>query len=258
MVRGEPGAWEIVSPGMQNAPRKSTVEEIRQRFDQDVERFSNLDTGQSATIDARLAMDLVAEAAARTTPDGRALLDIGCGAGNYSLRLLQELPGLDVTLVDLSQPMLDRAVQRVGAATTGRATPLAGDIREVELGAGQFDVVLAAAVLHHLRTDAEWDAVFAKIFAALRPGGSLWIFDLVDSASEAIAEVMRRKYSDYLVAFKGEEYRDHVFAYVEQEDTPRPVVDQLDRMRRAGFTALDVLHKNACFAAFGGMKPRSS
>ena len=31
---------------------KSTVEEIRQRFDKDVERFSNLETGQSATIDA--------------------------------------------------------------------------------------------------------------------------------------------------------------------------------------------------------------
>jgi hypothetical protein len=30
---------------------KSTVEEIRRRFDADVERFSNLDTGQSATVD---------------------------------------------------------------------------------------------------------------------------------------------------------------------------------------------------------------
>jgi tRNA (cmo5U34)-methyltransferase len=43
---------------------KSTVDEIRQRFDADVERFSNLDTGQSATVDAPLAMALVAQAAA--------------------------------------------------------------------------------------------------------------------------------------------------------------------------------------------------
>jgi hypothetical protein len=42
---------------------KSTVEEIRQRFDADVERFSNLETGQSATVDAPLALALVAEAA---------------------------------------------------------------------------------------------------------------------------------------------------------------------------------------------------
>ncbi len=42
---------------------KSTVAEIRQRFDGDVERFSNLETGQSATVDAPLAMSLVTEAA---------------------------------------------------------------------------------------------------------------------------------------------------------------------------------------------------
>lgn len=29
---------------------KSTVKEIRERFDKDVERFSNLDTGQVSTI----------------------------------------------------------------------------------------------------------------------------------------------------------------------------------------------------------------
>ena len=47
---------------------KSTVDEIRQRFDADVERFSNLETGQSATVDAPLDMALIAQAAAATTP----------------------------------------------------------------------------------------------------------------------------------------------------------------------------------------------
>jgi tRNA (cmo5U34)-methyltransferase len=36
------------------------VDEIRQRFDADVERFTNLETGQSATVDAPLAMALIA------------------------------------------------------------------------------------------------------------------------------------------------------------------------------------------------------
>ena len=75
---------------------KSTVNEIRQRFDADVERFSNLETGQSATVDAPLAMALVAHAAA-TTPQARHVLGVGCGAGNYTLKLLERLPNLDVT-----------------------------------------------------------------------------------------------------------------------------------------------------------------
>ncbi len=38
---------------------KSSVDQIRSRFDQDVERFSNLETGQSATIDAPLSLELI-------------------------------------------------------------------------------------------------------------------------------------------------------------------------------------------------------
>jgi tRNA (cmo5U34)-methyltransferase len=34
-------------------------------------------------------MALVAEAAAATTPHARHVLDVGCGAGNYTLKLLE-------------------------------------------------------------------------------------------------------------------------------------------------------------------------
>src|SRR3954467_2078504 len=70
---------------------KSTPEQIRRRFDNDVERFANLQTGRSATVGAPLVLDLIAEAAAATTPDARAVLDVGCGAGNYTLKLLDRL-----------------------------------------------------------------------------------------------------------------------------------------------------------------------
>ncbi len=183
---------------------KSTVEEIRQRFDADVERFSNLETGQSARADVPLAMGLVAQAAAATTLNARLVLNVGCGAGNFSLKLLERLPNLDVTLIDLSQPLLDRAASRVGPATTGRVTIVQGDIREGEFLAGQFDMVLAAAVLHDLRTDQEWEAVFAAFHRALRPGGSVWIFDLVESSIPAISGVMRQRYGENLTRLKDE------------------------------------------------------
>ncbi len=233
---------------------KSTVDEIRRRFDADVERFSNLDTGQSATVDAPLAMALIAEAAAATTPQARHVLDVGCGAGNYTLKLLQQLPNRDSTLIDLSQPMLDRALARVRPATSGRVRAIQGDIREIELGAEQFDVVLAAAVLHHLRTEAEWHAVFAAFHKALRPGGSLWIFDVVASSIPAVQQLQWRRYGEYLTSFRDAAYRDHVFAYVEKEDTPQSLTFQLDLLRRVDFNQVDVLHKNVCFAAFGSVK----
>jgi tRNA (cmo5U34)-methyltransferase len=233
---------------------KSTVDEIRQRFDTDVERFSNLATGQSATVDAPLALALIAQAAAATTPHARHVLDVGCGAGNYTLKLLEHLPNLDVTLIDLSQPMLKRATERIKQTTTGRIKTIQGDIRVVELSEGAFDIVLAAAVLHHLRTDSEWRDVFTAFHRALRPGGSIWIFDLVESSIATVQQLMWRQYGEYLTRLKDESYRDHVFAYVEREDTPRPLLFQLDLLRQVGFAQVEVLHKNVCFAAFGAVK----
>lgn len=234
---------------------KSTVDEIRARFDADVERFSNLDTGQAATIDAPLNLDLLTEAAATTTPHAQHLLDIGCGAGNYTLKLLQRLPNLHVTLIDLSRPMLDRAVQRIGEASDQPAVAMQGDVRELDLGVERFDIVLAGQVLHHLRGDEEWRDVFGRVFASLKPGGSFWIADSLEHEGPAVQAMMRRRWGEYLTAQQGEAYRDRVFAYVEKEDTPRPLGYQLDLLRAVGFEHVDVLHKHNRFGSFGGVKP---
>ncbi len=246
---------------------KSTVDEIRARFDADVERFSNLETGQTATMDAALCMRLIAEVAARVTPNAMHVIDVGCGAGNYTLAMLQAIEKVsrtlgsvrdthrvDTTLIDLSRPMLDRAVERVSAATTGRVTAVQGDIREIELGRESADIILAAAVLHHLRSEAEWAAVFRKFHQALRPGGGLWIFDMVSHEHPAVHAALWQRYGEYLTEFRDGAYRDHVFGYIEREDTPAPVTFQLEQLRAAGFGTVDVLHKTACFSAFGAVK----
>lgn len=244
---------------MSDSPQRpwSTVEQIRERFDNDVERFSNLETGQAAAMDSPLCTRLIAQAASAVNPQATAVLDIGCGAGNYTLVFLQELAGRDIqcTLVDLSRPMLDRAVQRISPQVNYPPVALQGDVRELDLGQNQHDVILAAAVLHHLRSDAEWEAVFRKLFAALKPGGSLWIYDMVEHDHPAIHALMKQRYAHYLEGLGGVGYREKVFAYIEQEDTPRSLAYQLKCMSHAGFVDEVVLHKSGCFAAFGAIKP---
>ena len=71
------------------------MDEIRARFDQDVERFSDLQLGQQATIDAALAMDLVADAAAMTTPQATHLLDVGCSAGQLYAKATRAITSLE-------------------------------------------------------------------------------------------------------------------------------------------------------------------
>ena len=233
---------------------KSTVEQIRQRFDNDVERFSNLETGQSNTLDAALSLDLIAKAAAAVNPGARALLDIGCGAGNYALKLLQLLPDLNVTLVDLSWPMLDRAAERIRETASGEIVTIQSDIRELELGEEQYDIILAAAVFHHLRGDEEWESVFASCHAALKPGGSFWISDLIEHSSAAVRDLMWARYGDYLAELGDAAYRDHVFTTIAQEDSPRPLLYQIDLLQQVGFREVDILHKSGCYATIGAVR----
>ncbi|MFH6945075.1 MULTISPECIES: class I SAM-dependent methyltransferase [unclassified Flavobacterium] len=233
---------------------KSTTAEIRERFDNDVERFSNLDTGQVATIDATISLELITEASKRIVPNAKNVLDIGCGAGNYTLMMLSKIPNLNATLVDLSQPMLDKALERVSKETNGKVEILHGDIREVALPEEQFDIILAGAVLHHLRDDQDWETTFSKLFRLLKPGGCLMISDLITQDTALLNEYTWERYGDYLEGIGGAEYRQKVLDYVEKEDSPRSMNYQLDLMKEVGFSKVEILHKNMCFGAFGGIK----
>lgn len=233
---------------------KATNEEIKNRFDNDVERFSNLDTGQATTIDAPLTMELCTEAAKYINPNAKNLLDIGCGAGNYTLKMLSKINNLNCTLNDLSVPMLERAKERVSAQTTGEITMIQDDMRNLDLPDNHFDIILAAATFHHLRDDADWENVFSKLYKTLKPGGSIWISDLIVHDAEPLNRLFQQRYSDYLDTLGGPEYRQKVLDYVAHEDSPRSVNYQTDLLKKVGFTEVEILHKNSCFAAFGGIK----
>lgn len=233
---------------------KSTLLEIQQRFDNDVERFSNLETGQISTVDAALSLELLTQIAASVCPNAKSVLDLGCGAGNFTLKLLDLIPDLDCTLVDLSQPMLNKAKERISKVSQGKISTIQTDFLNLQLTAETFDIVVTGAAMHHLRTDEEWETVFTKIFKSLKKGGCFWISDLILHDNPAINQLMWKRYADYLEGIGGKAYQENVFAYIDKEDTPRSVMYQLDLMKKIGFSTVDVLHKNSCFSVFGGIK----
>ena len=233
---------------------KSSTDQIKIRFDKDVERFSNLETGQASTVDAPLVLDLVAQAASKSKNKIKKVLDIGCGAGNSTIKLAQQISHFDCDLVDLSLPMLEKAHERISELNLGKIKTYQGDFREIKLPNGKYDVILASAVLHHLRNDHDWESTFRKIYLLTAPFGSVWITDLISHENEEVKSLMWTRYGEYLCSVGGEKYKEKVFKYIEMEDSPRPVTYQLDLLRRVGFKQVELLHKNSCFAAFGAFK----
>ena len=117
--------------------------------------------------------------------------------------------------------MLDRAAERLRPEGAILVRTIQADFRDADLFPGHFDIILAAAVLHHLREDPDWEMAFQKIFRLLAPGGSFWITDLVAHEGGAASRMMWNRHGDFLARSGGEEYRNQVFAYIEQEDSPR-------------------------------------
>jgi len=111
-----------------------------------------------------------------------------------------------------------------------------------------------AAVCHHLRSDHEWESVFCKCVAALKPGGCFWISDLIEHADPDIQDIMIKRYADYLEQLRGADFPAIVFDCIELEDTPRPLLYQVHLLHKAGIKNVEILHKNGCFAAFGGVR----
>ncbi len=81
------------------------------------------------------------------------------------------------------------------------------------------------------------------------------MFDLT-TTSNGFPNMMWLRYGEYLTTLGGDKYRDKVFAYIDKEDSPRPATFQLELLRRVGYRHIELLHKNSCFAAFGGIKAR--
>ena len=229
---------------------KRTVAEIGSYFNGEVERFSDLTKGQASIKDARLMMDLLAEAASVLAPETRNILDIGCGAGNQTLNLLRVFPNADCTLLDISPAMLERARERVGSVAAGRIVFVEGDFRTAPLEEEHFDLVVAAAVLHHLRDDADWNAGFAKIHSLLKPGGVLLVSDLICHENPKIEAMFKVRQEAFLREALGDAEAERIMRSIAESDTPTPLEYQFALLRKLGFREVGLLHKNLVFGAY--------
>jgi 2-polyprenyl-6-hydroxyphenyl methylase/3-demethylubiquinone-9 3-methyltransferase len=100
----------------------------------------------------------------RTPLTGKAVLDVGCGAGLLAEPLARL--GAKVTGIDASPEVI--AVAREHAARQGLEIDYrAGDVQELE---GQFDLVTAMEVVEHVAEPAAFVRALAK---RLAPGGLL-------------------------------------------------------------------------------------
>lgn len=107
----------------------------------------------------------------------QALVDAGCGTGNYSAALLDHVGRIDA--VDMNEGMLEVARSKLAQAEAeGRIRFHEATIDGLPLEAASADAIMTNQVLHHLPDDASrgWPLtrrVISEFARVLRPGGVL-------------------------------------------------------------------------------------
>ncbi len=111
----------------------------------------------------------------------RQLLDIGGGPGTYSVLLSKKYPQLRSTVLDL--PAVVQIAQGLIAqqGASAAVSTLAGDYRATPFPGGN-DVVLFFGMMHQ-ESPESIQLLLQKGFAALSPGGTVYVMDLMTDAS---------------------------------------------------------------------------
>jgi len=107
---------------------------------------------------------VVADWLCRLGRDDLHILEVGCGGGWLAPTLL---PFGEVTANDLADEVLDRAAKRHPEVTF-----VPGDVMDIALDPGSFDVVVSLEVLSHVENQAEF---VDRLATLIRPGGQLML-----------------------------------------------------------------------------------
>lgn len=223
--------------------------DVKQVFDAAADGYDALRRQLIPPFDAfyGMAAELLASAPERPVR----ILDVGAGTGLLAERIARRLPGAELTLLDFSEEMLERARARF-AAGPGRVTLEVGDYVSHPLG-GPWDAVVSALSIHHLPDDQKRD-LYARIHAALAPGG---LFVNADNVLAEDPEVAARDRALWIEAIRATGIaRGELDAALERTrvDVLAPLALQLGWLRELGFGAVDCAYKWHHFAVFSGRK----
>lgn len=178
----------------------------------------------------------------------RILLDLGTGSGALASRCLARLKGARVVGIDSDPAMLAMAERRLGR----KLSTIIGTFESARFPA--CDVVTASFSLHHIEAPPAKQQVFAKAFAALRPGGVMIDADAMTNGSGTLAVRDLDEWRRHLAASHGAAGARKFLRAWADEDTYLPLDLEVALMRDAGFE-VDVAWRRGMFAVLVGRKP---
>ncbi|MBD8348903.1 class I SAM-dependent methyltransferase [Dysgonomonas sp. HGC4] len=172
------------------------------------------------------------------------ILDLGAGTGLFSEFVLQKFPDAKITLVDISEKMLDIARKRF--LSNKNISIIQSDFTTFK-DEKQYDAVISSLAIHHLEDKAKVE-LYNTIFTLLKPNGIFINAEQIAGESDYFSRLYDQKWRQKVEA--SDLSKDEIAASYERIklDKRTPVSTQIKWLRDSGFKEVDCLYKYYDFA----------
>ena len=180
------------------------------------------------------------------------ILDLGCGTGNLTQRILEQFPDAQIDALDLSEDILEESRKRF--ANKSNMNYLQADFKSMNLPHGNYDLVMSSIAIHHVEDPFKLK-LYKEVYQSLKKGG---IFIFADQTRGITDEIYLKNIECWKYeAFKlgsTEENWNMWMAHQDAHDFHSPVAWHLENMKIAGFNKVDLLSKYLMWGVFWAKK----
>ena len=215
--------------------------------------------------------DEMLEAVTRCIPsNSRRILELGCGTGELSMKILNRCPDAEIIALDYSPRMIEFARNKMAEAGYQQWKGIEADFGEwannpekLDIGV-EFDACVSSLAIHHLSNEMK-AKLFQRIGKSLNQGGCFWNADPVLSESPILEEIYKTVGKEWAEKqgttieqvrsrlASNSDSVDYAASYGHSSQDQLATLDaQLAMLVKAGFNTVAVPWKYYKLAVFGG------
>ncbi|MFH7028740.1 MAG: class I SAM-dependent methyltransferase [Heteroscytonema crispum UTEX LB 1556] len=192
------------------------------------------------------------------------ILELGCGTGELSLKILDKCPNAQIIALDYSPRMLEFAQSKITAAGyQQRWNGIEADFGDwadnpdkLSIGT-EFDACVSSLAIHHLSDEIKFK-LLQRIRESLIPGGCFWNADPTLPESPTLTEIYKAAREEWatqqgktLTEIRAKVGTSSTYGYSSQ-DQLATLDAHLQMLTKSGFATVAVPWKYYGLAVFGG------
>jgi ubiquinone/menaquinone biosynthesis C-methylase UbiE len=169
------------------------------------------------------------------------ILDLGCGNGNITSKLLKVFPKAYYTLLDASENMLELCQAQFGSLNK---TYVQSYFQDYEYPIHRVDMVVAGFSLHHCNAKDK-QQLLKNIYKSLTHNGVFICSDLMIDRKTKEHESLLEYWKDFVLNSSDNKTWNWLMEHYKTYDNPDSLNNQLKWLKEAGFTNFKVTIHNS-------------